>query len=183
MFLITQFKIPFFDIGYRQFLAVSFFLAGSYFKEYDLTKKYANKKILLYVLLFVFLLFGPAVFHASMMVIEPFQILPYFFIAIVGTHIVYSFSSMLSNSRLLKVGCFIGDNTLTILTWHFIVMRMVSLFVIMYYGIPIVHLAHHPVIEEYAEQGWWVVYSIIGIGVPCVLACINKYKFFSWINF
>ena len=47
---------------------------------------------------------------------------------------------------------FIGKNTLTILTWHFLAFKLVSLSIIGIYDLPIERLAEFPVIKEYSQQ-------------------------------
>jgi hypothetical protein len=45
-------------------------------------------------------------------------------------------------------------------------MKVVSLAIIYIYGLPIKRLSEFPVIEQYATQGWWIVYLFIGVGIP-----------------
>ena len=42
-----------------------------------------------------------------------------------------------------------------------------------YLLIPIEHLAEFPVIESYANQGWWVIYMMVGVGIP-ISVCFFK---------
>lgn len=72
--------------------------------------------------------------------------------------------------RTAKVLIYIGNNTLTILTWHFLCFKVVSLLIIKVYGLPIELLASFPVITEYAEKGWWIAYSAVGILISTCMA-------------
>jgi hypothetical protein len=68
----------------------------------------------------------------------------------------------------MKCIVFIGDHTMEVLTWHFLSMKLVSLIIITIYHLPIKRLSEFPVIEEYARQGWWIAYLIVGVAIPVV---------------
>lgn len=61
---------------------------------------------------------------------------------------------------------YVGLNTLSILTWHFLSFKLVSLFIIILYDLPIERLAEFPVVDEYAKQGWFVLYFMVGVFTP-----------------
>lgn len=100
----------------------------------------------------------------------------YFMTAIGGLLAVWSISSLIEKrqSKIRNLLVFIGNNTLTILTWHFLCFKIVSLAIILIYGLPITRLAEFPVIVEFTTQGWFIVYFIIGIGIPLAFSR-NKY--------
>lgn len=77
-------------------------------------------------------------------------------------------------SRLLL---YIGDHTLVIFIWHFLSFKIVSLLIIEIYKLPLKTLACFPVIDQYAEKGWWGVYFVIGIFIPLFI-----YLIFEKIN-
>lgn len=77
---------------------------------------------------------------------------------------------------------FIGKNTLTILTWHFLAFKLVSLLVIGIYDLPIDRLAEFPVITEYSRQGWWIAYFIVAMVVTCEIAYCNKWIKNNWLK-
>lgn len=52
-----------------------------------------------------------------------------------------------------SIGFFIGKNTLTILTLHFLIIKLVSLVIIGIYDLPIKRLAEFPVITEHSKLG------------------------------
>lgn len=62
--------------------------------------------------------------------------------------------------------CYTGGKTFVILTWHLIVLKVVSFAIILIYKLPIERLAEFPLIREYANKGWWFVYFIVGVGLP-----------------
>lgn len=70
---------------------------------------------------------------------------------------------------------FTGRHTFEVLTWHFICLKLVSLLIIAVYGLAPERLATFPVISTQAlrQDGcdiswtlWWIVYWIVGAGVP-----------------
>ena len=70
---------------------------------------------------------------------------------------------------------FIGENTLTILTWHFLSFKIVSLMIVVVYGLPFSYIGMHPVIPDYSHMGWFVVYTIVGIVVPLSPMLVKVY--------
>lgn len=105
------------------------------------------------------------------------EIFPYMGTAILGTWSVYSWCNMIEgcNSMFQKTLRYIGENTLTILTWHFLSFKIVSLLVVLIYGLPFSYIGMHPVISDYTHMGWFVVYTIVGILVPLSPMLIKHY--------
>lgn len=69
---------------------------------------------------------------------------------------------------------YIGNNTLSILTWHFLSFKLVSLLIIRIYDLPNEMLASFPVIAEYSSKGWWMAYSVVGVVLPLVMTVAGK---------
>ena len=78
------------------------------------------------------------------------------------------------NNEAIRILIYIGNNTLTILTWHFLSFKIVSLVIILIYQLPIERLAEFPVITEYSVKGYFILYFLIGAIVPLLL---SKNKF------
>ena len=95
---------------------------------------------------------------------------PYFISAVAGSVIVMKVSIYATEKThyIAHIIANIGNKTLEILTWHFLSFKLVSLVIIACYGLPIEHLSEFPVICPYNEQGWWILYLIIGVGVPVI---------------
>lgn len=81
---------------------------------------------------------------------------------------------MNSQSKIQEYLVYIGNNTLTVLTWHFLCFKLVSLILIIYYKEPIARLAEFPVITEYSRNGWFIIYFLFGIFIPIKM---SKYNF------
>lgn len=104
--------------------------------------------------------------------------MPYGATAVIGTLMVFYLSNKIVRQKTVvnKWLVYIGNNTLTILTWYMLSFKIVSLIVIYVYGLPIARLAEFPVIVEYSRQGWFLLYFLVGIMVPVVMTKIKYLK-------
>lgn len=100
---------------------------------------------------------------------ETERIVPYMIMAVAGTWCVFSLPWGEMNRTLLSFMRYVGQHTMAILTWHFLSFKIVSLLVIAVYGIDGERLAEFPVIHEYTNRGWFVLYLIVGISVPLAI--------------
>ena len=112
------------------------------------------------------------------------RFIPYIITAVLASWSFYSLFDKMKSSQGIcaKILDFIGKNTLTILTWHFLAFKLVSLLIIGVYGLPIERLAEFPVITEYSQQGWWIVYFIVAMVVTCGIAYCNKWIINNWLK-
>lgn len=165
--------MPYFGIGAREFFSSAFFVTGYDYKKanYDLYKYrwyiIAGAPILITI--------GMKYWQATLLNFEWYEVLPYFITAVSGTLAVFMISKIIvkKSKSINKSLTDIGDNTITILTWHMLSFKLVSLLIIALYSLPIERLAEFPTIEEYAQQGWFVPYTIIGIAIPLILSKKN----------
>lgn len=98
-----------------------------------------------------------------------------FIVAIVGCYMCMSVSSRLSKNYLTQTLIYIGDNTLAILTWHFLMFKLVSLAKIYLYNYDITWLAKFPIIAE-KNSIWWIAYCIVGIGMSLIIHTLIKHN-------
>lgn len=71
---------------------------------------------------------------------------------------------------------YIGNHTLEILALHFLTFRIVSYFYIQIHDMDIVYIAEHPVLTSvYTPSYMWVLYSIIGVGIPVMFVLLYQY--------
>lgn len=112
------------------------------------------------------------------------RFIPYIITAVLASWSFYSLFDKLKSSQGIcaKTFDFIGKNTLTILTWHFLAFKLVSLVIIGIYDLPIERLAEFPVITEYSQQGWWIAYFIVAMVVTCGIANCNKQIKNNWLK-
>lgn len=112
------------------------------------------------------------------------RFIPYIITAVLAS---WSFYSLFDKMKFTQGVCaklldFIGRNTLTILTWHFLAFKLVSLIIIGIYDLPIERLAEFPVIAEYSQQGWWIAYFFVAMVVTCGIAYCNKWINNNWLK-
>lgn len=161
----------------RNFIAASFIYMGNFLnnKAFTLYKyKHTGFIIIPFVLLFLLSLF----WHSAITTLTTLEIIPYFIVATIGSLSLFSLSHTINDNNI--IGRFLtktGGITFNILTWHMLSFKIVSYMLILYYGLDISRLAEFPVILEYAQKGWWVLYLIVGVFIPYSWYCINK-----WIN-
>jgi len=183
LFNIKEITIPYIHLQARDFASSFLWLVGYCFSIYKVKPFPVGVCILSAILL------GYASIMWKTQMVMPFYpnniMMPYLITAILVTWSLYSiFDKCQKPQKISKALVFIGNNTLCILTWHLISFKVVSLFLIGISELSIEHLAEFPVIVDYSLKGWWIVYSIVGIIIPCGLIYINnrwiKYK---WLYF
>lgn len=166
---ITGLHIPYFGVGHLSFLGAFLFVIGYIFAKYNIhTFSY---KVILFSFFIIFT--SSFIWYSEMGKCTISSIVPYTLTAILGIWTIYSLCCKLTmsgkDSFCFKILRFIGENTLEVLTWHFVCFKIVSLIIIYIYDLPHIKLAAFPVIIEYAENGWWGVYAFIGLFVPLIV--------------
>ncbi len=162
--IVISFCIPdslstFWQTIYMSCLATIFFIVGKKLSIYD-----HSQKVWYTLVCFVGVLILSWINPVGMTIRESWSVTLYIIGAIFGTLMTKNVSFYIQQiPRLSKVLTYIGNNTLTILTWHFLSFKLISLLIIKIYNLPIETLAYFPVIPEYAQQGWWVAYVLVGL--------------------
>lgn len=164
--------IPYTAIGHLSFFSAFFFLIGYTIKKYDI-------KIMGYQgLLCAFIVFAGSVFwKADMQSCNKYILLLYCITAILGTLMTMQLSRTIAT---IKKGyfrsffIFVSDHTLEILTWHFLCFKIVSLLAIWVEGKPIEMLSQFPILSEQLYHIWWLLYLIVGVGLPLLGVWIRE---------
>ena len=153
------------------FLATIFFIVGKKCRSMELPKQGWFSLVCLCAT-FVFSRINPV----EMTTREPMAITLYILGALFGILLTKNVSDYVQRvSWLSKPLIYIGENTLSILIWHFLSFKLVSLMIIKVNGLPIEMLAYFPVIPEYSSKGWWVIYAIVGLVVSlCMATLLNS---------
>ena len=101
---------------------------------------------------------------------------PYFFFGVLGTVMTINVSRYISvfATRLGSFLSWVGRVTLTVLTWHFLAFKIVTLFIIRQNGMSIEHLGEFPVMNGFSEPGWWIAYFIVAMTMTLVIAKIKE---------
>lgn len=161
-------------------LAAIFILLGYLFKSLNV-RTFSKAKI---SLTFILVGTGSVIWNMAMHALpyDIYRVIPYILTAAIATWSIYSLPWYRVKGVIANALQFIGNNTITILTWHFLSFKLVSLFIIYIYDLPIERLAEHPVIIEYSAKGWWIVYFIVSMTICSAIAYCNKYIKSSWLK-
>lgn len=99
-------------------------------------------------------------------------------VSLAGWYLLVSVSRLIPRSPLAKLGA----STRSIVMWHFICMKTVTLAYILILGLPMILLGAFPFLKN--TLPWmWIVYTIVGVGLPYLLGKLyeavlknSKYK-------
>lgn len=147
---------------------------GYMFSVTGIFEKVMKPKVSL-VLLSAVLLFLSAKYLS---VLRPFTgfspaLMPYvLFMALTGIYFVYSVSHFMWGILSSKIE-YIGNNTLHILTWHFLSFKILDMILVVTHGLPIssmVSMYHLPT-DMFFKHGW-ILYAIIGVLLPLVMLAL-----------
>lgn len=148
------------------FLSATFVFAGYLYRKIEKLNCYSYSGFL-----FSFLILALAVWSwndsLDMLWYNAVSVLFFIPSALVGIYMTFSASYLIERYSYKKVLYYIGQNTLTILTWHLLVFKFVSLLKIYFYELPIDKLAEKGTISEHNEF-FWILYTLFGITVPLV---------------
>lgn len=168
--LVFNLWIPYY-IGAQELLASSFMVTGFAYKESDWHLE--QRSIIVFAIGATVVAIGVMLCPCSMLSLTWQKIIPYFFTAMFGIFMVFALCKWLCRFELpARCLSFVGDRTLDILTWHFLSFKLVSLIIILCYGLSIERLAEFPVVADYTTKGWWILYLTIGIIVPIMIGLI-----------
>lgn len=158
----------------QTFAASFFFLTGYAFDEYKVSRFTITQSLLGLFATFVgsffyFMEMGDAFYDNN-------RFLPYLTTAIIATWSLKSlFERWSEQPNWLRLFLsFASKNTITILAFHFFAFKLVSYLIVMSNGMPVGMVAEYPVINGFAETGWWMAYLFVGIAVPLGFAYIKR---------
>lgn len=160
----------FFQISPREFLSANFILLGYGINKFKIGC-FSTVQIVfsfLFLLLttqFCFFGFMKDDFHVTI------RIIPFIITAVLITWSIYSLPWSFLHGICSKVLLFIGNNTLSILVWHVLSFKVVSLLIVLLYGLPFYELGEYHVIYRYADQGWLIMYTLVGVFMPLLIKC------------
>lgn len=161
--------LPYFPVRSLTCLSTLFFLSGYVYK-----KKFDNWSSWRYTLSFaVIVALGSVFSYTTMLRYSASEVIPYSICAICGTVMTLNISSFIASkdNGLKRFLVYIGDNTMIVLTWHFLCFKIVSLAIIEYEDLPMTKLAYFPIIQDYNYL--WPVYLLIGAGIPLTVKYIR----------
>lgn len=105
-----------------------------------------------------------------------YEIVPYFIFGLIGSMMALIFSRFLAERfpKISDLVSWIGRNTMTILTWHFLSFKIVTFILIKKYDLSIEHLGEFPVMYNYSLQGWWIAYFAIAMFFTMIISYIQS---------
>ena len=159
-------KMPYFGIGSRECLAATLLFVGHLYKQHQLNW---HRNIWFVLTSIVMVGVGTVFWPASMLSYTYWKVIPYTITSVMGTLAIFGLSyhlSLRSENSIVRFLVYVGGYTFNVLTWHFLSMKTVSLFIVYVYGLPVKQLSEFPAIGEYASQGWWIAYFVVGTGIP-----------------
>ena len=178
----TQWQFPFVNISSQAFVAALLIVIGYSLAKYRI-KPFNYWQVTLAITI---TLIGSFVWNMELNQnsYSNKRFIPYIITAVLASWSFYSLFDKMKSSHGIcaKVLDFIGKNTLTILTWHFLSFKLVSLIIIGIYDLPIERLAEFPVIMEYSQRGYWVLYFCFAILSTCGIGYLNKYIKKYWLK-
>lgn len=149
------------------FIVAMFYSCGIVMRRYYAHIK--NKRSLGIILLIIVVL-GSVYFPCSTLSYNVDNIIVLTICGFAGTLFVLFLSEWL-DSNLKKIFkrylIYVGDHTLSILAFHFVSFKLVSIVIIILYGLPIIELSRYYILS--CGYWWWVVYTIIGVNLPLAL--------------
>lgn len=182
VFNFTHWHIPFFQISAQAFASALLIVIGHAIAKYRI-KPFTHRQIIL-ALIFTFI--GSLIWEMAMNMdyYSNFRFVPYIFTAVLATWSFYSLFDRIKDYQAIyvKILSFVGNHTLTILIWHLLSFKLVSLLIIFIYDLPIERLSDFPVIDEYASKGWCLLYFFVAMTVSCGIAYCNKWIKSSWLK-
>lgn len=174
-----NFRIPYIGVDSLTLLSTFFFILGYYIQKHKLP----SNSTLFNILHFIIVLISSILFPTSMLKFNYTNLIPYTIAAIAGTLLTLNLSSLILKLQykiIRNTFLYIGNNTLPILTFHFLAFKLFSLVLILIENRPIQQLAYFPIIEDFNNQQEKVmIYSLFGICIPLLIySFTNKIKFY-----
>jgi len=177
--VIDCFSIDIPYLGFRTFFPSFFIMTGYIYRkqiETGFTMKYRK-----YTLIFgtVVLVIASFFIHTEMLQTHGLMIAVYAVLAFVGCIMLLIISDMVVEKKVREKGIvdYIGKHTLSIMTFHFLSFKVVTLAFIIYNQLPIGMLSTFPVVSRLSPNDMWIIYSCFGIACPLIM-----YRFYEKIK-
>ena len=161
--------------GYRDIMGTFFFGCGFLFSRYkDAYKATWRNTALFFAVTLLFSIYASSCMEWRTSLVN-FLKLPV--PALCGTLMTYNISLWIDKRsglmRRFLVYC--GNNTLCILVFHILSFKTVSLVKVWFYGLDYLQVGSHLVVHvNERTDGFWVLYTIVGVGLPLAWTYIYR---------
>ena len=169
-------------IPYIPIYASFFFFAGFVWHKY-FSEKYQASMVSpkITVLFLMSLTIGVLFVNSSMLNVTVYTLLPYTLVALSGTFLAMAIGKYLGRQSkrtfFLKYFTYVGNHTYDILMMHIMSFKVVTLLLIIIYGLNIQEIAFFPTHLVYAKKGWFLFYLLMGINLPLIFRnCYDTIK-------
>lgn len=172
------------NISFLLFSASELLWSSTFYYCGYLLKNLKENWIIVFGSFFLFFIVNTQPVVLEFLAVHGAKQMTYMFISsITGTIILLYLSKVIENrfSCIKSFLYYTGNHTLEILGLHFISFKLVSLYIIKKYNMPIEHLAEFPIILEY--RTYWIVYSIIGVFLPLIITLLYAGIRFCFLEF
>lgn len=116
-------------------------------------------------------------FYHSSMQTQGLDVFPFFGVALCGSVGLLALSHAIQRIRLFD---YAGRHTLTILTWHFLSFKFVTLGIILAGAAAGTALSDFPVTTLSAAPHLWLLYTAAGAGIPLLCAFAKQHLHALW---
>lgn len=177
----TSIHVPYVGIGKRELVASVFFIAGHLYKQ----RCYTFHKNTWFAIVSCLVIILSAVFvPAELLELNIRNVWTFVLCGVMGSISTLALAEQIGKIQYFnKLFSNIGDNTLPILTWHFLSFKVISFIIIFLYGLDMAHLANFPVILDYAKNGWWGgVFCCWCIIASCNLLFMEKSSAYLYVD-
>ena len=116
--------------------------------------------------------------HSVMLIMKTEDIIPYCFAALVGVYGTFALSNVIASTKtwLKKMLVYVGNHTLVILTWHFLLFDFISLFYLkVILCRPFTSIESECLVHQLGGLHF-LVYSVLGIIIPLLLQWLFSVK-------
>lgn len=176
--LLFKYNLHTFGLCEKWFIAASIYITG----YTCFLKKFPPFNLWQTIIGIIFIVIGAIYWPMSM--VSDYYSTPTIFLyvptSLLGIWSIYSLCNIFQkniNGKLKSILLFIGENTMAILTWHFLCFKFINFLIVKAYCLPQERIGEHPTIIEYANIGWFIIYTFVGITFPLILILIrNKLK-------
>lgn len=141
-------------------LAIAYFMTGTLLSRMKIPNNYWRYLVIVGAI--IILGIGCVYLPYSMLSLKWEFIIPYYISSVVISYALLIVCFMVKDYKGFDYIAEIGNRTMDILIFHFLVFKVVSLVKIYHYSYPVSKLSEFPVIAENNEW-YWLVYTVVGV--------------------